>query len=123
MERNQKKRSELRKKRALRVRKHVQGTSEKPRLSVVKTNAHVHVQLIDDEKSMTLASVSTLSKEFRKTEFNRRNKTSAKQLGVKIAELAIGKNIKRIVFDRGWFKYQGVLAAVADGAREKGLEF
>lgn len=115
--------NDLRKRRAFRVRKHVRGTSEKPRLCVIKTNVHVHVQLIDDEKSLTLASTSTLSKDFRNTEFNHKFSASAKQLGIKIAELAKAKNIKKVVFDRGWFKYHGVLAAVADAAREKGLEF
>jgi len=123
MENSQIKRSRIRCKRAMRVRKNLRGTFEKPRLSVVKTNCHVHVQLIDDENAHTLVSTSTIAKEFRNTEFNRKNKASAKQLGLKIAELAKAKDIKRVVFDRGPFKYHGVIAAVADGAREGGLEF
>jgi large subunit ribosomal protein L18 len=123
MESSQIKATRVRKKRVIRTRKKVRGSQEKPRLCVIKSNKNIHVQLIDDEKSLTLASTSTLSKDFRATEYNRRNQTSAKQLGLKIAELAKEKSIKRVVFDRSGFKYHGVLAAVADGAREGGLEF
>jgi large subunit ribosomal protein L18 len=111
-----------RKKRACRNRSHLRGTTEKPRLCVMKSNKHIHVQLIDDESSATIASTSTLSADFRETEFCKRNKASAKQLGLKIAELAKAKSVKRAVFDRGSFKYHGVIAALADGAREGGLE-
>lgn len=92
------------------------------RLSVVKTNAHIHVQLIDDTKGETLASTSTISSDFRGGEFGRKNKNSGKQLGLKIAELALKMQVKQVTFDRGPFKYHGVIAAVADGAREGGLE-
>ncbi|MCH9627628.1 MAG: 50S ribosomal protein L18 [Chlamydiales bacterium] len=107
----------------MRTRKRVRGCEQKPRLCVIKTNTNIYVQLIDDEKSLTLASASTLSKEFRTTEFNKRNQTSAKQLGLKIADLAKKKAVSKVVFDRSGAKYHGVLAAVADGAREGGLEF
>lgn len=117
------KKSQDRVKRALRVRKWVRGSSERPRLCVVKTNANIHVQIIDDTSGVTLASTSTHSKEFRNTEFARRNKTSAARLGTKIAELAKEKNISKVVFDRGHSKYHGVIAALADAAREAGLEF
>lgn len=123
MKNSQKQINRIRRKRQQRVRKHVRGNGEKPRLCVMKTGEHLYVQLIDDEQSMTLASISTLSKEFRKSEFNRKNKTSAKQLGMKMAELAKNKNVNTVVFDRGRFKYHGVIAAVADGAREGGLIF
>lgn len=111
-----------RKKRKLRVRKHLRGNGVKPRLCVVKSGLHLYVQLIDDESAITLASVSTLSKEFQKTEYNRRNKESGKQLGLKIAELAKQKNVNAVIFDRGSSKYHGVIASVADGAREGGLQ-
>lgn len=117
------KREDVRRKRTLRVRKTLKGTAEKPRLSVIKTNKHIHVQLIDDEEGVTLLSTSTVANDFRNTEFNRKNKLSAKQLGLKVGELAKAKNITRVVFDRGRFKYHGVIAAVADGARENGLVF
>lgn len=113
----------LRHKRALRVRKHLRGSSEKPRMCVVKSNQHIHVQLIDDEKGITLCSTATFSKEFRNTEFNRKNKDSARKLGERIAEIAKEKNVKEVVFDRGPFRYHGILAALADAARANGLLF
>ncbi len=113
----------LRQKRKWRTRKCLRGSAEKPRLCVVKTNQHIQVQLIDDDTGKTLASTGTLSKEFRKTKFNKKNKESAQQLGEKIAALALEKNINRVVFDRGFHKYHGILAALADAAREKGLQF
>lgn len=113
----------LRHRRALRVRKHLRGTSAKPRLCVVKSNCHIQVQLIDDEKGITLGALSTFAKEYRKTEFNRKNKASARKLGEHIAEIAKSKNIKEVVFDRGPSKYHGVLAELADAARAGGLQF
>jgi large subunit ribosomal protein L18 len=112
-----------RKFRALRVRKRLQGTSLKPRLSVHKSNCHLQVQLIDDEEGVTIAGISTFAKEFRDTEFNRKNRASARRLGERIAELAQEKNIKEVVFDRGPFKYTGILAELADAARSAGLKF
>lgn len=118
-----KNRHRLRKTRALRVRKHIHGTASKPRLCVVKSNKHIQVQLIDDDSHATIASAATFSKEFKNTEFARRNKASAAKLGEKIAQIATQKNIKEIVFDRGPFKYHGILAALADSARNAGLQF
>ncbi len=123
MESSQKRATKVRKKRVMRTRKRVRGSQDKPRLCVIKSNKNIHVQLIDDENSLTLASTSTISKDFRTTEFNKRSQTSAKQLGLKIAELAKAKSVKKVVFDRSGFKYHGVIAAVADGAREGGIEF
>lgn len=117
------KNQQLRFKRAIRVRKHLRGTGVKPRLSVVKSNNHIQAQLIDDETGTTIGSVATFSKEFRKTEFARKNKASARKLGEHIAEIAKSKNIKEVVFDRGPFKYHGVLAELADAARAGGLQF
>ncbi|MCB1119158.1 MAG: 50S ribosomal protein L18 [Chlamydiia bacterium] len=117
------KRQVVRKRRVMRVRKKLRGTAIKPRMSVVKSNLHVSVQLIDDEAGKTLASIGTNSKEFKGTEFNRKNKLAAEKVGARIAEMAIEQNIKEVVFDRGRAKYHGVLAAVADAAREKGLNF
>lgn len=113
----------LKHKRALRVRKNLRGTTAKPRLSVFKSNCHLFVQLIDDEKGLTLGAVSTFGKEYRKTEFNRKNKASARKLGEHIAEIAKTKNIKEVIFDRGSSKYHGVLAELADAARAGGLQF
>lgn len=113
----------LRRKRAVRVRKHLRGTSLKPRLCVVKSNAHIQAQLIDDETGTTLCSVATFAKEFKNTEFSKKNKASAQKLGERIAEIATSKQIKEVVFDRGSSKYHGVLAALADAARAGGLQF
>ncbi len=110
-------------KRALRVRKHLRGSATKPRLCVVKSNRHIQVQLIDDEAGVTLGATSTCSKALRKSEHNKKNKDSAAHLGTHIAEIAKAKNIKEVVFDRGPFKYHGVLAALADAARAGGLQF
>ncbi len=108
--------------RAIRVRKHLRGTQAKPRLSVLKSNQHIAVQLIDDDQSITLASASTLSKEFRKQKLGK-SKKAAKQIGMKIAELAKAKDIKAVVFDRGYNKFHGVIAELANAARENGLQF
>lgn len=114
---------QLRFKRARRVRKHLRGTSVKPRLCVFKSNCHIQVQLIDDEAGKTIGATATFAKEFRQTEFNRKNKVSARKLGEVIAEIAMSKNIKEVVFDRGSAKYHGVLAELADAARAGGLQF
>ncbi|AAF39603.1 50S ribosomal protein L18 [Chlamydia muridarum str. Nigg] len=109
--------------RALRVRKALKGSSLKPRLSVVKTNKHIYVQLIDDVEGKTLASISTLAKISKTSGLTKKNQDNAKALGVKIAELGKSLQVDRIVFDRGAHKYHGVVAMVADGAREGGLQF
>ena len=114
---------ELRVKRKLRVRKHLKGSSLKPRICVVKSNKHIHVQLIDDEKGVTLGSVATYSKEFKNSEFGKKSKASAKKLGETIAGKALELGLKEVIFDRGPFKYHGVLAELANSAREAGLKF
>ena len=110
-------------KRALRVRKKLHGTPQKPRLCVVKTNKHIQVQLIDDEAGKTLAAFSTNAKELKATPYTKKNKASAKVLGEKIAEKAKGMGISEVVFDRGPFRYHGILAELAGAARESGLQF
>lgn len=117
------KKQELRHKRSMRVRKHLHGSIVKPRLCVVKSNKHIQVHLIDDENGVTLGSTATFAKEFRSTEHNCKNKSSARKLGERIAEIAKEKNIKEVVFDRGPFKYHGILAELADAARAGGLKF
>jgi large subunit ribosomal protein L18 len=103
-----------------RIRAKVIGTKERPRLSVFRSNQHICVQLIDDEKGKTLVSVSDLKvkkkKGLTKTEI-------AKEVGKSIAKKALEKRIEKIVFDRGGYKYHGRVKAVAEGAREGGLEF
>lgn len=117
------KKQRLRNTRAMRVRKHVRGSAEKPRLSVIKSNNHIQVQLIDDTLGKTLGTTATFAPEFRKTEFGRKNKAAARKLGERIAEIAKEKHIKEVVFDRGPFKYHGILAELADAARTAGLKF
>lgn len=107
------------KKRQLRVRKRLRGTAERPRLCVTKTNNHLHIQIIDDENGVTLASASTFDKDNKM----KKNKENARKLGEKIAQLAISKEVKAVIFDRGYSKYHGVLAELADGARAGGLQF
>lgn len=122
MRNTQLKMQEKRRKRSFRVRKKLINTG-KPRLSVHKSNCHIRVQIIDDSTHQTLCATSTCSPEFAQTEFNRRNKTAARKLGQRIAELAKEKNVLEVVFDRGQFKYHGILAEVANAAREGGLQF
>jgi large subunit ribosomal protein L18 len=117
------KRTHKRIKRVLRIRKHVRGTSDKPRLCVSKTNQHISVQLIDDEKGVTLAYAGTLRKEDLGGKKGGRSKEAAKAIGLKIGELAKKLNVERAVFDRGRFKYHGLIAELANGAREAGLQF
>src|SRR5690242_1509256 len=118
-----KKRDVRRHRRTMRIRKAVRGNAEKPRLCVCKTNCHISAQLIDDEAGITLAFAGTMAKDFRNGKFGKKSKESARQIGIKIAELAKAKNIQSAVFDRGHRKYHGVLAELANGARESGLQF
>ncbi len=118
-----KKRDVRRHRRTMRVRKAVRGTADKPRLCVSKTNRHISVQLIDDLNGITLASAGTMTKEFRNQNLVRKSKISARQVGIKLAELAKAKNVQCIIFDRGHHKYHGLLAELANGAREAGLQF
>lgn len=113
----------VRQKRAWRVRNRLHGTAVRPRLSVVKSNKHIQVQLIDDDAHSTLGAISTCAKEFRNTEFARKNKLSARKLGERIAEIAKEKNIREVIFDRGSFNYHGILSELADAARAAGLQF
>lgn len=117
---NLEKRTRIRKKRAMRVRKKVRGTAVRPRLSIFKSLTHISAQLIDDESGITIASFGTLSKE---ATVKKKSKEGARFIGEKIAELAKEKNIDRVVFDRGRHKYHGIIAELANAAREKGIKF
>ena len=117
---NLEKRNTVRKKRMMRVRKKLRGTAERPRLSVFKSLSHISVQLIDDEKGVTLASYSTHAKEL---EGKKKSKESARLIGEKIASVAKEKKIDQCVFDRGCLKYHGIIAELANAAREKGIKF
>ena len=109
-----------RKKRHVRVRGKISGTAECPRLNVYRSLANIYVQLIDDEAGVTLAQASTVEKDFAQYGGN---VEAAKAVGKKLAERATEKGIKECVFDRGGYEYHGRVAAVAEGAREGGLEF
>jgi large subunit ribosomal protein L18 len=106
-----------------RVRKKVQGTDERPRICVFRSNKHVYAQVISDNQGVTLASVSTLSKDLLGTATSNKGVSAAKQVGIALAKVCKEKNITRAVFDRNGFLYHGQVKAVADGAREGGLEF
>ena len=117
------KRKVISRKRTLRVRKRLRGTAQCPRMCVVKTVKHVYVQLIDDVNAATLVSVSTLEKELRTAGYQKRSVAAGRFIGEKIAARALEKGIAQVIFDRGPFKYHGILAAVADAARQQGLKF
>lgn len=106
--------------RHMRVRTKISGTASCPRLSIFKSNKGIYVQLIDDEKQVTLASASTLDKEVKT---KKANVEAAKEVGALIAKRAKAKKISDVVFDRGGYLYTGVVKALADSAREGGLNF
>jgi large subunit ribosomal protein L18 len=107
-----------------RIRKKVFGTSVRPRLSVFRSLNHIYVQVIDDTKGMTLAAASTISPELKEEKRQIKDKLSAAQLvGELIAKRATSLGIKKVVFDRNGFPYHGRIKALADRAREGGLEF
>lgn len=109
--------------RHLRIRKKVSGTSEIPRLSVARTLRHIYAQVINDETGTTLAFASSLDPEVRAQIKNGGNVEAARLVGKIIGQRAQAKGIKRVVFDRGGNLFHGRVAAVAEGARESGLEF
>jgi large subunit ribosomal protein L18 len=113
-------RAEARAKRHRRVRAKVSGTAECPRLNVFRSSKHIYAQLIDDINGVTLASASSLSKEF---EGNGGNKQGAREVGKLIAKVATEKGISEVVFDRGGYIYHGRIQELAEGAREGGLKF
>lgn len=115
-------RNQLRQNKHKRVRRRVIGTGEIPRLCVYKSLNHIYAQIIDDEKGVTLAAASTLDKELSDLP-SKNNIEAAKEVGSRIAAKAQEKGITTVVFDRSGYKYHGRVAALADAAREKGLQF
>ncbi|KAF2957590.1 50S ribosomal protein L18 [Thermotoga sp. Ku-13t] len=109
--------------RHLRIRKKIKGTPERPRLAVFRSEKHIYAQIIDDTKGHTLVAASTLDKELRGKLVKTYNVEAAKEVGRLIAQRALSLGIKKVVFDRGGFKYHGRIRALADAAREAGLEF
>lgn len=112
----------IRKGKHIRVRKKISGTAESPRLCVYKSLNHIYAQIIDDQEGVTLVAASTLDKELSDLS-SKANIEAAKKVGTQIAQKAQAKGITSVVFDRGGYKYHGKVAALADAAREGGLQF
>ncbi len=120
---NKQSRSEIRKKKHYRLRDRFSGTTERPRLAVFRSNNHMYAQIIDDSVGHTLVAASTLEKEIKAELEQTDTVEAAAYVGTVIAKRAIEKGIKEVVFDRGGFIYHGKVKALADAAREAGLEF
>ena len=120
---SKKSRTEVRENKHRKLRNRFSGTAERPRLAVFRSNNHMYAQIIDDTVGKTLVSASTLQKEVKAELEKTNNVDAAASLGTVIAKRALEKNITTVVFDRGGFIYQGKIQALADAAREAGLEF
>ena len=120
---SKKSRSEVRVNKHRRLRNRFSGTAERPRLAVFRSNNHMYAQIIDDTVGKTLVSASTVEKEVKAELEKTNNVDAAAYVGTVIAKRALEKGIKEVVFDRGGFIYQGKIQALADAAREAGLEF
>ena len=118
-----KSRSLARERRHTRVRKQLFGTTQRPRLNVFKSLSEIYAQIIDDIEGNTLVSASTIDKELREQVKGMKKSEQAKAVGKTVAERAKSKGISAVVFDRGGFRYVGRVKALADGAREGGLQF
>ena len=118
-----KSRTEVRENKHRRMRHHLAGTAERPRLAVFRSNNHMYAQIIDDTVGNTLVSASTVQSEVKSEIEKTNNVDAAAYLGKVIAKKALDKGITTVVFDRGGFIYQGKVKALADAAREAGLEF
>lgn len=112
-----------RKRRHVRVRRKVVGTTERPRLNIFRSNQHIYAQLIDDTNGVTLVSASTVDPELKEQVEHGGNVGAAQKVGELVAKRAIEKGYKSVVFDRGGYLYHGRIQALADAAREAGLEF
>ncbi|HEV3144231.1 MAG TPA: 50S ribosomal protein L18 [Gemmataceae bacterium] len=119
----QKRIQERRERRKFRVRNKVRGTSERPRLSVFRSSKHIYAQLIDDLSGQTLAAASSCGKDVAKEVPYGGNVKAAKAVGKKLADAAKAKGISKAAFDRGSYRYHGRVKALADAARESGLQF
>lgn len=106
-----------------RIRKKVTGTAQRPRLVIFRSLNNIYAQLIDDINGKTLCSVSSVSKELKSESKEKAKMEKSKLVGKKIAEAALQSNIKKVVFDRNGYLYHGRVKAIADSARESGLEF
>ncbi len=115
----QTKRNEVRQRVHTRIREKISGTAERPRLNVYRSLNHIYAQVIDDQKGVTLASASSMALKLK----TGGNIAAAKEIGKAVAERAQEKGVKKVVFDRGGYLYHGRIKALADAAREAGLEF
>ena len=115
--------NQIRQRRHLRVRKKISGTAERPRLNVYRSSTNIYAQVIDDVAGNTLVSASTLDKAIKAETENGGNIAAAKLVGKLVAERALEKGIKEVVFDRGGYPYHGRVQALAEAAREAGLDF
>ena len=116
-------RQKVRVKKHMKIRNRFSGTAQRPRLAVFRSNNHMYAQIIDDTVGNTLVSASTLDKELKAELEKTNNVDAASKLGTVIAKKALDKGITTVVFDRGGFIYQGKVKALADAAREAGLDF
>lgn len=116
-------RNTRRARRASHIQRIVRGSALRPRLTVFRSNKHILAQLIDDEKGATLFGISTMSNQLKKAKFSRKSREAAQQLGKILAAEAKKQKVETVVFDRSHYKYHGVIAALADAAREAGLKF
>jgi len=116
-------RQEVRAEKHRRIRSRLSGTADRPRLAVFRSNDHMYAQIIDDTVGNTLVAASTLDKDIKAELTKTNNVEAAAYLGTVIAKKALDKGIKEVVFDRGGYIYQGKVAALAEAAREAGLEF
>ncbi|PNR97120.1 50S ribosomal protein L18 [Petrotoga sp. 9PWA.NaAc.5.4] len=113
----------MRNKRHLRVRRRITGTSDKPRMTIFKSEKHIYAQIIDDTKGHTIVSASTVEKELKEKLTKTWDQNAAYEVGRLIAKRAKEKGINNIVFDRSGYKYHGKVKALAEAAREEGLKF
>ncbi len=116
-------RTEARLKRKRRIRKKILGTSDRPRLTIFRSARHIYAQLIDDTKGSTIVSASSIEESVKGGQAFDSKKSQAVHIGKLIAERAISKGVKKVVFDRNGYLYHGRVKAISDGAREAGLEF
>ena len=116
-------RSEIRVKKHMKIRNRFSGTAERPRLAVFRSNNHIYAQIIDDTIGNTLVAASTMEKEIKASVEKTNDVAAATAVGTAIAKKALEKGITEVVFDRGGFIYQGKIQALADAAREAGLQF
>ncbi|MNI64039.1 50S ribosomal protein L18 [compost metagenome] len=120
---NKSDKNKARLKRHLRVRKKIEGTTARPRLNIFRSSKHMYAQIIDDTNGVTIVAASTQDKELKESVSNGGNVDSARKVGELIAKRAKEQGVDKVVFDRGGYLYHGRVQALADAAREAGLEF